>query len=302
MGFASGRWTAIGARLDSAGVGEGEERGPAALRAAGLIDGLDAADRGDISTTIGSSVRDPASGLIGYRDVLAASRELSAGVTAIAAAGGRPLVLGGDCTLLIGALAGARLALAGRPLGLAFIDGHLDCYDGRTSPTGECADMELAIVTGGGPGELADLAGPAPIIDPAAAIVAGYRSEPNPETVPAGPFTPERYLIDPRIEAIEAAEITDPAALGERIERQLSSAPGRFWLHLDVDVLDPQVLPAVSYPEPGGLDWEQALALVRPLGVSRRLIGASVADFNPDLDPDGRYGRRLAELVAAALG
>jgi arginase len=293
-------WTAIGARLDSAGEAEGEERAPAALRAAGLLAELGADDRGDIEATIATSARDPATGVIGYGDVVAASEELRLAVAAVLARGRRPLVLGGDCTLLIGALAGARARTDGA-LGLAFVDGHLDCYDGRTSPTGECADMDLAIVTGGGPRGLAALGGEAPIVDPADVAVIGFRPDPDPDTIPEGDFTLERDLVDPRIETIEAREVLDPTALGRRIERRLAAVPGGFWLHLDADVLDPEAMPAVSYPEPSGLSWEQCAALLGPLGASPALLGASVADLNSDRDPDGRYARRLTELVAAAL-
>jgi arginase len=161
--------------------------------------------------------------------------------------------------------------------------------------------MDLAIVTGGGPPELAGLAGEPPIVDPARVAVAGYRPEPAPGTVPTAGFTLERDLIDPAIGAIEAAEIDDPAGLGTRFERRLSAEAGRFWLHLDVDVIDPEVMPAVSYPEPGGLDLEATLELLRPLGRSGALIGVSVADLNSDLDPDDEYARTLSGLLAAAL-
>ena len=76
---------------------------------------------------------------------------------------------------------------------------------------------------------------------------------------------------------------------------------GKFWLHFDVDVFDQEETPAVTYPLPDGLGWEHAEALLRPLVQSRRLVGFSVADFVPDKDPDGRYVRRLVELIAGLL-
>ena len=69
-------------------------------------------------------------------------------------------------------------------------------------------------------------------------------------------------------------------------------------MHFDVDVFDQAEMPAVTYPLPDGLNWEHAEALLRPLVGSRRLVGLSVADFVPDKDPDGRYARRLVDLVA----
>lgn len=294
-------WAAIGAGLDSAGRGEGEERAPAALRSAGLLEALGAEDRGDVDARIEDGRRDPGSGLIGFGDVLEASVQLRDRVRELIGDGRQPLVLGGDCTVLIGALAGARQALDPARIGLAFVDGHLDFYDGSSSPTGECADTELAIVTGGGPRELAAIAGPVPIVEPGDVIACGYRPEPAPETVPSGEFTLELDLLDPAIEAVEAARIDDPGGLGRRIERRLAARPGRFWLHLDADVLDPNVMPAVSYPEPDGLDWEEVAALIAPLGASAALVGVSVADLNTDLDPEGRCAARLAGLIGAAL-
>jgi arginase len=70
-------------------------------------------------------------------------------------------------------------------------------------------------------------------------------------------------------------------------------------VHFDVDVFDQEEMPAVTYPLPDGLGWEHAEALLRPLVGSRRLVGLSVADFVPDKDADGRYARRLVDLVAS---
>ena len=69
-------------------------------------------------------------------------------------------------------------------------------------------------------------------------------------------------------------------------------------MHFDVDVFDQEEMPAVTYPLSDGLGWGHAEALLRPLVRSRRLVGLSVTDFVPDKDPDGRYARRLVDLVA----
>ena len=74
------------------------------------------------------------------------------------------------------------------------------------------------------------------------------------------------------------------------------------WLHLDLDVLDESVLPAVSYPQPLGLDWDELDALVRPLIGVPNLVGVSVADFNPDRDADGTHAARVVEALASLWG
>jgi arginase len=74
------------------------------------------------------------------------------------------------------------------------------------------------------------------------------------------------------------------------------------WLHLDLDVLDDGVLPAVSYPQPLGLDWDELVALLRPLVAAPNLLGVSVADFNPDRDADGAHAARVVEALESLFG
>lgn len=287
-------WGLLGAPLESSGERRGEERGVGALRSAGLVERLGAEDAGDIEARLQSPVRDSETGIISYEQLRLASAEILASVSALLDRAARPLVVGGDCSLLPGALAAAHRSL-GRT-GLAFVDGHLDFFDGRTSPTGEAADMELAIVTGHGPPGLVDLAGP-PIVDPSNVAVLGYRIE------APGDAPREADLVDDGISRMEAREVSQagPARLGGQVADRLAEDSGRFWVHFDVDVFDASEMPAVSYPQPDGLDWSEVSALLRPLVESPALVGLSVADFDPDLDPDGAYARRLVELLAGLL-
>jgi arginase len=125
-------------------------------------------------------------------------------------------------------------------------------------------------------------------------VVMGHRADPEER----GPR--ETDLVDERLQLVEAPAIKrgDPERLGRYVAERLEAQAGRFWVHFDVDVLDQEEMPAVTYPLPDGLGWEHAEALLRPLVLSRRLVGLSVADFVPDKDPDGRYARRLVDLVA----
>jgi arginase family enzyme len=68
-----------------------------------------------------------------------------------------------------------------------------------------------------------------------------------------------------------------------------------------LDGLDPVALPAVSYPQPGGLDWDQLANVVTPLARSPRLLGVSVADFRADLDPTGERAARIVDFCARTL-
>lgn len=274
----------IDAPLDCSGAGRGEEYAPEALRAAGLLERLGARDAGEAEARIRDARRDPETGVIGAGEVRRAAAAIASRVGDLVAAGERPLVLGGDCTLLLG-------VFQALPEGscLWFVDGHADFFDGESSPTGEAADMDLAILTGHAARGL--LGRDAPLLDPGDVMLLGHRpSELHPDVAQ------ENARLDPAIDALTAPEVQvqGPAAVGRQGAARFGSRPA--WLHLDLDVLDAEALPAVSYPQPLGLGWAEVTALARPLATAPNLVGVSVADFNPDRDPDGT---QAAQVVAA---
>ncbi|MEV4463554.1 arginase family protein [Micromonospora echinofusca] len=280
------RWSVLDAPLDSSGRGRGEHRGPAALRSAGLLGRLGVADAGAVDALITDPVRDPETGVIGVDQLRRAARAIAVRVTTLIGAGRHPLVLGGDCAILPG-------ILQGLPAGfdLWFLDAHLDFEDGRTSPTGEAADMDLSIVTDHGPAGVLDREGP--LVDPAQVHVLGHR--PLDRAVDGR----EASRLDPAVHLVPAARLRGADAAEQGRNLAVGTTPA--WLHLDLDVLDPLALPAVSYPEPDGLDWADLIALARPLVRSGRLIGMSVTDFNADEDPDGRHAERVGQALAELL-
>ena len=113
----------------------GTELAPATLRDAGLPGAAGAADAGDLDVRLVGRDRDPPTGVLGWPSVLATTRALRSVVRDQIDGGAAPFLVGGCCTLLPGALGGARDALGA--IGLAYLDGHLDLYDGRTSLTGD---------------------------------------------------------------------------------------------------------------------------------------------------------------------
>ena len=152
--------------------------------------------------------------------------------------------------------------------------------------------MDLSVVTEHGPAGLLDREGP--LVDADQVHLLGCRPPRDADSaVEAG-------RLDPAIHAVPAERLHGPAAAA--VGRDLADdGVGPAWLHLDLDVLDPLVLPAVTYPEPGGLDWADLAALVEPMVRSGRLLGMSVADFNADEDPDGRHAERVVEVLAGVL-
>jgi arginase len=292
--LAGREWSVIGAPIDSAGGAEEEAAAPAALRAAGLVERLSAHDLGDFGVPLSSPQRH-ANEVLGFEGVVEFSQALREPIAAATSRGELPLVLGGDCTVLIGVFAGVRDA--GERPGLWFVDGHADFYDGESSPTGEAADMELAILTGHGPEGLVDIAGEAPLVDPEAVAILGHR----PASVGAD-VAEELGYVPGAIERLDAAAVVEQGAVdvGRKAEGRLA-VRGRVWLHVDLDVLDSELFPAVSYPQPGGLDWDQLIDLVRPLAGSPALLGASIADLNPVRDPDGTCAAQVVQRLTPLL-
>lgn len=276
--------------IDCSGAGRGEERAPAALRAAGLVERIGADDAGGVDARVRDRRRDPRTGVIGADELRRASAVIAARVAELLHRGRLPLVVGGDCSLLLGVV---QALPAGS--GLWFVDGHADFLDAASSPTGEAADMELAILTGHGARELLDR--DRPVVDPDDVVLVGHRPDGLDPHVAR-----ENARIDPAITAITAVEAraagVDEVAAGAAA--RLSGRPA--WLHLDLDVLDESAMPAVSYPQPLGLEWHEVVALVAPLLAAPNLVGASVADFNPDRDVGGTHARDVVAALGSLVG
>ncbi len=293
------RWTVLGVPVDSVaapagGPPFGTEQSPAVLRSLGLVDRLSAADAGDLDVRITGPDRDEVSGIVGWPSVASVVTGVRTAVTSLLADGRRPLLLGGCCTILMGAAPAARDAL-GR-LGLVYVDGHVDVYDNRTSPTGEAADMPVAALLGRGwPGLLATM-GTMPVLGSQDIVIMGARDQE--EAIDIGDLPERLGLTVHGPDEIKAG----PADLGRAARDRFASAGTPYWLHLDVDVLDEAVFPATDYLMPGGLDLAELAGLMRPLGHDAALIGASVGCYNPQKDPDRLSGTALAGVLVDALG
>jgi arginase len=289
-------FTTLGVPIDSVGLGRAERHGtelsPAALRAAGL-GRLGWADAGDLDVRIPDHERDPGTGVVGLAGVLSTTSTVRAATADLIRRGDRPFLLGGCCTLLAGALAGARDALG--PTSLVYVDGHLDFYDGVTSPTGEAADMPIAVVLGDGPAAWVQRVAPTPIVPASGIALLGYR-DPDELGDVRGDLARNRAagLFDADAEAIRRG---GPAVTAEAALTHVRRASDRIWLHVDLDVLDQNVFPATDYLLPGGLDWGELVDLLAPITAADALVGWSLACYNPEKDPDGSGGRAIVAAM-----
>jgi arginase len=291
----SAPWAAIGVPIDSVGRSGGTELAPAAVREQRLLERLDAGDLGDLDVRIRGDERDPATGVIGIADVVSMTTAVRGAVRDVVAGGARPLVLGGCCSLVPGALAGVRDAVGA--VGVAYVDGHVDVYDGHSSPTGEAADMPMAVAFGLGPTPWVQAAGGVSTA-PSDVVVLGAR---DPEE--ASDIEPllAGALSEIEVRGPDELRATGPAAAGARAAERLARDGGQFWIHLDLDVLDERAMPATDYLMPGGLQWDELAALLDPVCATDALIGVSLGCLNPEKDPDGSYTARTCTLLAGAL-
>ncbi|HEY0318975.1 MAG TPA: arginase family protein [Solirubrobacterales bacterium] len=285
----------IGVPIDSVGRSGGTERGPTALRELGLAAALGGDDEGDLDLRIRGQTRDSETGIVAVAEVLRATETIRATVAEKLGAGVRPFLVGGCCAELPGALAGARDALGA--VGLVHFDGHLDLYDGRTSPTGEAADMPISVGLGLGPEAWVETCGGASVAAERAALV-GYRD--REEAVSHGMRQPEQISPTPLLCPVEQLRAIGPAEAATRIT-VIIGEQGPYWLHFDVDVLDESVFPATDYLSPGGIDWDDLGAVLAPLLSSPALIGASLACYNPEKDFHRACGEALVESLTVAV-
>ncbi len=290
-------WDLAGVSIDSAGVVGGTELAPAALRKFSRLGQMVVTDHGDVVVPVHDKRRDPSSGLVGHREVVAVTGKIRGAFTPRLAPDRRMAVLGGCCTLMIG-LGAATRDKVGR-FGVAYIDGHLDLYDGQSSPWGEGADVPLATMLGHGDPRILAAAGGASLT-PDAVYLLSYRDALQAKG--HGSLMPEDF--DPELRHADAPTIRElgPRRVGETARAHFDRLGVPFWLFLDVDALDPQVFPATDAPIGDGLDWDEIEALAGPLARSPRLLGVVATCYNPEKDPDGTCGRGVGQFLEGVVG
>ena len=286
----------LGIPFNSAGTPNGVAGAPQALRQAGLVAALEGAgrvvvDAGDVSLVYEGPRRDRASGVIAPEVLASMIRDSRAAVSQMLRAGGWPLVIGGDCPVLIGCLGASS-----EPPGVLFLDGHEDAWPPSSSTTGEAADMELGLLLGQSLQGLPEqIVREIPRLSPDSVIVIGARDGAELAAAGISSLTSTVKLVSPEEAARQPAEIGRACA-------QTLAASGPWWLHVDLDVLSTDSLAAVDYQQPGGLSWAELTTLTKSAVQLDRLIGMDVTIYNPDLDPSGAGGGRIVQYLADVLG
>jgi arginase len=275
----------------------GVERAPGVLLGAGLADGLAARPAGRVEAVGYSAERDPGTNVMNPQAISDYSALLADAVAEVLDAAEFPIVLGGDCSILLGTM--LALKRRGR-YGLLYIDGDADFYQPQVNPlSGAASASDLAFATGRGPDLVADIEGQGPLVRDDDVAVFACRDAADRERRGCQPLPADLLVVDrDRVRRLGAGPAAREAV--EFLTRDGGPQDG-FWIHIDADVFDETIMQAVDDPRPNGLGWDEVVSALRAALGSGRAVGLQVAIYNPDFDGDGSNGRGLAATVRKAL-
>ncbi len=203
-----------------------------------------------------------------------------------------PLVIGGDCSILLGNA--VALKTLGN-YGLFYLDGHHDFVFPGSSSTAAVAGMVLAIITGHGHSKLTDINSLSPYIKEEHVWCAGNR-EYDEEYEAAIKKSKIKYydLLTLRNAGIDACV---SSFLNMVHDQNLDG----FFIHFDVDALDDDIMPAVDSPTPGGLSYTELGNILLPLLNSDKANGMQITILDPEKDPTAKYTKQFAKEMAGIL-
>jgi arginase len=290
----------LGLRPPKPNTEPGVKHLPEALRKTGFIERLGARDAGRVEPGPYAPGPNAETGFRNGPAIAKFSEALAAKLAPVLDRKEFALVLGGDCGILLG----PALALKGRGrYGVAYIDGHDDFsyareyekYRGRFAAGG----LALGLVTGHGPDALVDIHDRKPYVRNEDAVQIGLSREPADTQFAATETFEKSGIKTVPIQDIERRGVRTAAA---EVRKSLDDAPtDGFWIHVDADVLDAKIMPAVDSPNPHGLTFVQLKEILSTLLASPKAVGLEITIFDPDLDPDGKLAAQLAKTIEQAF-
>lgn len=274
----------------------GVEDLPEALKAAGLHEKLGAkyAGRVDPSSPYNPE-RDSSTLLLNAEAIREFSLVLCRTVSSILSKKLFPIIIGGDCSIVIAPLLALRHS--GR-YGLFFIDGHADFYQPEASLSGEVADMDLAIISGRGPDILTNIDGLGPFVREEDIVLFGYRDAEQSTTYGSQDVRDTNMHV---FDLLEVKELKITNAVSLATKDLLKNRIDGFWIHLDADVLDDAIMPAVDYRLEDGLSYSDLTEVLKALLATKHAVGMTITIFNPRLDLDGSIASKFVSSIVDGL-
>jgi arginase len=286
----------IGAPSSAAAFSAGSEKAPAALRAAGLAEKLQAAgyevvDYGDCAPRLFAN-DDEHRRARNMAEIVAGLNDLKTRAELAVKSGALVLVLGGDCAQVIGLLTGARRYY--KHLNLLWFDRDADLNTPASTPSGRIDGMVVAHIIGRGAPELVRFWSEAPLVREPDVTLFGLERLDPPE---------EEFLSKSPMRHIYAADIQlkGGSKAAHEALAQVHADAREFVMHLDLDVIAQEDFPAVNVPGSGGLRFDDVRASFMEFVKHKNLLGFDVAQYNPDKDPDGSGAKKLVDLLVEAL-
>jgi arginase len=287
----------IGVPSSAGAHGPGQEKAPAALRKAGLPGalreaGLEVEDLGDLPLarfTPDGANRNRQS----QPRVIKVVRQVADAVAAAVERDLIPIVLGGDCTITVGVVAGL---LRHQPdLGLIYFDGDADLKTPEATHTGIFDSMGVSHLIGKGDPELAHIGARFPLLPEDRIVLFGFHP----------------YEVEPgESSVLEASAMAQypVTALGDRPAKIAAEARSRLEeraraivVHFDVDVMDSAEIPLADWPHYDALSFGDAMRCLSVFVGSPKLAALVVTEINPDHDPEGLLLRQFIDAFAGAM-
>ena len=264
---------------------------PARLAAAGLEAQLRSAgvDASWIATLAPKRQGDGVGGVVARL-----ASELASLVAQSVRAGRLPCVIGGDHSCAVGTWSGVAMAFRRRgPLGLVWIDAHMDSHTPGTSPSGRVHGMPLAALLGQCDHGLAGLQDG--MLLPRHVCLVGVRSYEAAEAELLERLGVRVFGIEEVVRRGLARVMDDAMAIA-------NAGSAGYGVTLDLDALDPRELPAVATPASFGIRGDELLREFERIARDPKLVALEIAEYCPRLDRDGRSERLICRLLCAALG
>jgi len=287
----------IGAPSSAAAFLPGSEKAPAALRAAGLVERLQAAgyeviDHGDCAPRLFADDEDHRRAR-NLAEIVAGLNDLKTRAELAVKSGALVLVLGGDCAQVIGLLTGGRRYY--KHLNLIWFDRDADLNTPASTPSGRIDGMVVAHIIGKGAPELVRFWGEPPLVREPDVTLFGLERLDPPE---------QEFLSKSPMRHVYAADIQSKGAvaLARETLAHMHAEAREFVLHLDTDVIAQEEFPAVNVPGSGGLRFDDVRSAFVEFAKSKNLLGLDVAQYNPDKDSDGAGAKKLIDLLVESLG
>jgi arginase len=277
--------------------GPGQERAPAALRAAGLVErlrerGATVDDHGDLPVVpFATDPANPTQQNVGR--VTEVASNVAERVGALLDGDGVPLIIGGDCTITLGVA--AAYARRHPDFGLMYLDGDIDVSTPESTTAGILDTMGMSHLLGRGVRALVDIGPRRPLMAGDHVVAFGYDER---ESTPAQ----RTWLAGQGVDCYPANGMTDVPDRANRAWTGLAERAGPILVHFDVDVIDSTDFPLANFPHFNeGLAYDDAMVALRTFCSGQAFAGLVITEINPDRDPDGTLIRRLIGDVVTAL-